>query len=293
MLMSFVIFFGVFGLISFWLLPLTVSFLAAHHLTSDNYKLKKIPNGLGIYLWSLFMIYFLMIRLWEVNAFPYPFGKPFLDVLNIPMMYNYVLMLSLIFFVGWLDDSIGDRTIKGFKGHISKWKHSKTLSTGLLKAGVTGLISFWAVLELGSPWLLGFLQVLLIVLMTNAVNLLDLRPGRALKGFLCVAVVTMALGYWIMGTLHISLQLLFPVVIGALFLLPSDLKAETMIGDAGANFLGFAAGFSIVCAAPIWFQTIVLLMLVGMHWIGERGSITKLIEKNRMLNWFDKLGRES
>ncbi|HEY0828733.1 MAG TPA: hypothetical protein VGE40_11595 [Bacilli bacterium] len=242
-----------------------------------NYKSQLIPTALGLYLWVLLMAYFLLLRMLEVYLFPF--------------IYNYVIMLSIIFFAGWLDDSRGDRSIKGFKGHLLKWKKDKNISTGLLKAGTTGLLSLWAVIETGNPWVLSVVQFLLLALMTNAINLLDLRPGRALKGFLGVSTVTLLLAFSI-GTLYISVKLLFPVIIGAILLYSRDVKEETMLGDAGANFLGFAAGFSIVSTTPIWFQVVILILLVTMHWIGEHHSLTKMFERNRILNWFDQLGRQ-
>src|SRR5262249_2132501 len=121
--------------------------------------------------------------------------------------------------VGLADDLWGDRTAGGFRGHLRQLVEKGRVTTGLIKLAVGGgaslALGLWlaggaaplllrGVLEPAAPssasrpplpdlaprpppaWL-GGLEVLasalVIALCANTVNLLDLRPLRALKGF--------------------------------------------------------------------------------------------------------------
>jgi UDP-N-acetylmuramyl pentapeptide phosphotransferase/UDP-N-acetylglucosamine-1-phosphate transferase len=64
-----------------------------------------------------------------------------------------------------------------------------------------------------------------------------------------------------------------------------------MLGDTGANYLGFALGCWLVMFAPEWLQLLSICLLVYLHWYAEKSSITKAIEHNRVLQWIDRLGR--
>lgn len=63
-----------------------------------------------------------------------------------------------------------------------------------------------------------------------------------------------------------------------------------MMGDTGSNLLGAALGLGL-CAAwvPVSARLIALLLLVGLHILAERVSLTKLIAANPLLCTLDKL----
>lgn len=255
-------------------------FLIHHRLCAENYLKERIPVGLGLILWIICIGYVGLCVLWGTM------GLPVYQHWEAAAQLEYALLLSFIFFAGWLDDTIGDRSIKGFTGHIRAWTDRGIVTTGLVKAGITSFASFWAVLRLGQGWGFGLIQFLLIVLMTNAMNLFDLRPGRAIKFFwvLCTLLI-------IMGSVLEVVPRLLPLWIGSIIVISDDLRAKAMLGDMGANLLGFALGYTAASALPIWQQSLLLAVLVLVHWTAERSSISRIIERNRALSWLDGLGR--
>ena len=68
-------------------------------------------------------------------------------------------------------------------------------------------------------------------------NLLDLRPGRASKGFLTAWIVLAAFAW---GSAYVVLSL--PVAAATLLWLAPDLGERGMLGDVGANLLGAVLG---------------------------------------------------
>ncbi|MEB3103510.1 hypothetical protein [Ferviditalea candida] len=287
MLISGLLFFGIFLSIAVIALPLSIRFLAEHGMTEANYKQARIPKATGIYLLFLTLFYMWLSRIWLELELSLPFSAFAGAGSNAQKWtYAYISSLTIVFALGWMDDSIGDKTVKGFKGHLRKWRLEKSVSTGLLKAAGTALTACWISIELGGGLLAGLLHFGLIALAANAVNLLDLRPGRAIKSFWAAAVLIFAA-----GEPFAAAAWLFPLLVGTLLLLPDDLGGRAMLGDTGANLLGFALGTAAAASAPWWFQTGMLAGLIAIHWVAERGSVTRIIENSRLLNWLDKLGR--
>jgi len=64
----------------------------------------------------------------------------------------------------------------------------------------------------------------------------------------------------------------------------------TMLGDVGSNILGIALGIAFVTNS---FSTrvIVLVLLIIFHIFTEKYSLTKIIENNKFLKYFDQIGR--
>src|SRR5205823_11650957 len=112
----------------------------------------------------------------------------------------------------------------------------------------------------------------------NLVNLLDLRPGRALKAGL---VIGAPLG----GPLAAG-----PV--GACAgLLPADLGEQVMLGDAGANALGALLGVALAARTGTAGRAVLLAGLAGLTAASERVSFTRVIESTPGLRELDALGR--
>jgi UDP-GlcNAc:undecaprenyl-phosphate GlcNAc-1-phosphate transferase len=281
MLIEWLVFLVVYLCIGMVMLPGVIRFLIQHGVTAVNYKSENIPVGMGLFLGIMLIIYLLILKATDFFMF-----VTFIKNDEMIIMHSYILTLLVILFLGWLDDTIGDKNIKGFSGHWKRWKDDKIITTGLLKIGVTGLMASWMVIETFENVHISILRLAIIVLMTNAMNLLDLRPGRTLKAFfmLCTAI-------FIFGTWFHSMEYLLPVLIPALIIFRKDLKAKIMLGDTGANFLGFALGFNLSVFAPVWFQMVILVLLIAVHWIAARKSITTLIENHRILYWLDHWGR--
>jgi hypothetical protein len=147
------------------------------------------------------------------------------------------------------------------------------------------MAAFLIIMKFNDGSLLAILNFLLLVLMTNFINLLDLRPGRALKGFLIMTLLFSFL------TDYLFKILMLPILLMSLILLPVDLRGEAMLGDIGSNLLGSFLGLSLVFSLIFIYKLILVGILIAIHLYTEKFSLTDLILRNRILNYIDNLGR--
>jgi hypothetical protein len=157
----------------------------------------------------------------------------------------------------------------------------------LKAAGSLGLALFAMSFEgLSKPrWLLA---VGVLVLATNVFNLLDLRPGRAIKAFVLLgAGLTLgsldARPLWSIGLFAA------PALVAGLY----DLRERAMLGDTGANLLGALAGLWLVLTLSGTGQLIALALLVAITLYGELRSISGFVERTPGLRALDSFGRPS
>src|SRR2546426_181650 len=120
----------------------------------------------------------------------------------------------------------------------------------------------------------------ILALSANFVNLLDLRPGRASKGFLPAWVV---LAYFAWGSAYVVLSL--PVAAAALLWLAPDLGERGMLGDAGANLLGAVLGAGAGLSLGVPGPPGVLGGLVVLTLEAEGWSLSRPIDATRPLSW--------
>lgn len=198
----------------------------------------------------------------------------------------YLFGLFTAALLGLLDDVWGSRDTTGLKGHLGSLLRGK-LTTGGLKALGGGLLGLVLGLTLETAWPVVVVSALLVALSMNAVNLLDLRPGRAGKGFLTVLAVLVVIGWG-------RPELFFAMVTAGSLLayLGTDLKAMAMMGDTGSNALGLVLGLTAVWVLALPGQLVCLALLVVFHLLTERYSLTRIIAGNRLLNFLDLLGRD-
>lgn len=268
---------GLLALIGMIALPASLRFLRSHRMTVPNYAGEVIPVGTGAVLIVLYMALYGLLKM-----------KAVLDVsgMDDSEIQAYFPALLLVFAAGWTDDTIGERSVKGIRGHFNSWRQSGTLTTGAVKAVVIGLAALWVVTDGSRTWVEECIGWVTIVMTANAMNLLDVRPGRAWKGFYAgAAAVAIADPGWA-GNVW-----LLPAIAGGLALMPGDLRGRHMLGDCGANLLGFALGCAIVDTFPLWIQTVCLLILAAIHRTAEKDSITAWIDKHKWVRWLDRLGR--
>nr|MDQ2687779.1 hypothetical protein [Armatimonadota bacterium] len=188
--------------------------------------------------------------------------------------------------LGLLDDLKGDRSIGGFRGHFAALRQGR-LTTGALKALGGGLFSLIAGYLICAPnmWLT-LLAGALIALSANALNLLDLRPGRCLFGFFLGAAVIIAtlLSHHIGGYgfyLYVAVGI-------ALILYPLDASGRVMLGDTGSNAFGAVLGLSAALYfSPLW-QVVTVVVLLLFQWWCERRSLSKTIDSNPILRSLDR-----
>lgn len=196
-----------------------------------------------------------------------------------------LFLLTGFAFLGLWDDLLND-TASGFKGHFGAGRRGR-LTAGLLKV-ITALlvgIPFAGTLPF-PPWR-RLTALLLILLNANGLNLFDRRPGRALKIFFAGAVPIIFLA----RPPAAAVQLLLPLMAGALAVAPLDLEASGMLGDCGANLLGAALGIAAVLYLPLPLQAALLLFWFGVHLFCEYFSLSRLIESSPFLSRLDYLGR--
>ena len=171
------------------------------------------------------------------------------------------------------------------------WNQLRLLGRGQVAPGVVKMVAVGAASVLVG-WVLGARGIRLLVgvpvvaATANFWNLLDVVPGRALKPFVPVAAALgVAAGSSPLG------RLLLGTAAGGLVLLVPDLMEMGMLGDAGANVLGFLVGIGVlVVLAPPWLAVVLAALLV-LHGLAETVTLSRLIEAAPPLRWFDRLGR--
>lgn len=254
------------------IIPLFRSLLIESNVLRPNYKKDMIPVSMGIVFLPMLIINAIILAYFTTN---------FKDMLHI---FIFLFGLVSMFFAGILDDIIGNRDVSGLKGHFKSLLNGK-LTTGGFKALFGGFIGLVISIAISKNIYDIVINTLIIALSTNLMNLLDLRPGRAIKGYLLISIVLLfTLGEYTRNLL----LLIFPNVI-AYF--NQDLKAKAMMGDTGSNVLGISIGILFVMVYPLKVRLIWLAFLIFIHILTEKYSLTKIIESNKFLNFIDKLGR--
>lgn len=263
---------------TYFMIPLFKSMLVNGNIIRPNYKKEMIPVGMGIVFLpmliinSIIVIYFL----WGIMGA--------IDTVGLICLLLFVFSIMCMFFAGALDDLIGNRDVSGLKGHF-KSLFKGELTTGGFKALFGGFVGLVVSVCLSSSIVEIIVNTLVIALSTNLMNLFDLRPGRAIKAYL---VIIIPIFFTLTGYIQILPLLILPNVL-AYF--NTDLKARAMMGDTGSNVLGISIGVLMALGYDIKVRVCWLVFLVLMHLITEKFSLTKIIEKNRVLKFIDNLGR--
>lgn len=224
---------------------------------------------------------------------------------------------------GYIDDvdqgaHDGGKVAKGLKGHLGALAHGQ-VTTGVIKIAGIGASALAASALVGSKATsMGgkvadlALNTVLIAGAANLANLLDLRPGRALKATVLVAA---PLSYFSCAVAKTpawetsgapsatpaapasasgaSAQRLLASGLNAAAItaLVEDLQETTMLGDTGANAAGALLGTSLAANDSWKLRLGAALGVVGLILASEKVSFSKVIAANPALNWLDQLWR--
>jgi hypothetical protein len=293
--------------------------------------------GLGTQIFVTSLPPTAQVPAWLAGISSTPFGTA---VTAVPF-----LLMAGAFAFGLADDALGGSGDRGFRGHFAALREGR-LTTGMLKLiGIGGLAfvsatgiaqqikSIDPMVDGATGWAGGALVFLtwivatiVISLAANLVNLTDLRPGRALKSYLPLALIGVGVSSWgayrlmeqriitsaaaeavngasaatpglpagaeVWVWLAATTLCLLVLALGPVFAVwKHDLRERSMLGDAGANAMGAFAGYLMARSAPLWLLGVIALVLLALNLVSERVSFSSVIERTPVLRWVDGLGR--
>lgn len=203
--------------------------------------------------------------------------------------------------LGALDDLAGDASSRGLRGHLSALGRGQVTTgagkvlglavTGVLAAALVGADRDPTAVRANRAAAVDVLLGCSVVAGTaNLVNLLDLRPGRALKATLLLGAAVSLTGSTAAGASVASAS----VAVGsAAAALRDDLAGASMLGDTGANAAGALLGVALVERWGRPGQLVALGVLTALTLASERVSFTAVIESTPVLRELDAWGRPS
>lgn len=192
--------------------------------------------------------------------------------------------LLLVSAAGLLDD-LAPPGPRGLRGHLRSLLAGR-MTTGALKA-VVAVGAAVVVLALEPPRS-SWVRVAGVALLAGCANLwngLDVRPGRALKAFLPIGV------WFAIAGRAASFPAGLGMLAGAALALMPDLRERAMLGDAGSNPLGFAAGLCLYLGLPDAGVALAAAVAVGLNLLAETVTLSRAIEAVPVLRALDRLGR--
>jgi hypothetical protein len=185
--------------------------------------------------------------------------------------------------LGLYDDLYGDTHARGLRGHLRALRQRR-VTTGMVKLAGMATAGLAASRMAGERPVAAIGDAALIAGSANLANLLDLRPGRALK----VVVVVSGVAAGCDGTAG---AVAAGTAAAAAAALPSDLAEQVMIGDCGANALGALVGWTLATGLRPRARALAVAAVVGLTLASERISFTAVIERTPWLAAMDAWGR--
>ncbi|BBL78907.1 glycosyl transferase [Rubrobacter xylanophilus] len=192
----------------------------------------------------------------------------------------YLLLAGL---VGFADDAMGGKEARGFGGHLRALGRGRVTGGQVKVVGMGGGALVVGVVLYGAS-LSALAAAFLLAGFANLANLLDVRPGRALK-FLGLFVPVLAIGA---GEVLAGVA---GVLGGAVSLFYFDLRGRIMLGDTGAAVWGATVGCLVVAWGPGWVWWAAGTAVLGLTLVAEFHSISGIIREVGILRRFDQWGR--
>jgi len=252
------------------LAPVAVRILARSALARENHRGRLIAAPLGLLIAGPALLTLSLLALTRHGL-----------VRGTLPAAAFVLGVALL---GLVDDALRGPA-RGVRGHLRALRCGHA-DTGALKALGTLALALAAASWSGLHGTRLALAVAVLVLTPHALNLLDLRPGRAIKVFALVVGVLLAATralrpLWLLG------PFIGPVAVVALY----DLRERGMLGDSGASLLGALAGIWLVVTLPTAGLAVACAALVVTAVYGELRSISALVARAPLLRRLDSIGR--
>ncbi len=209
-------------------------------------------------------------------------------VADVRLLILHAVLITVMCAAGLLDDLFPDaRPVRGFLGHFGAFFTRGRLTRGATKAILGGAVALFVGAKLShSGWGEAILNGLLIALSAAVLNLLDVRPGRAVKWWglaIVLPVLVPATG-----------PMVLPLVVAVLIYAPLDLARLAMLGDAGVLALGASAGMAwcVLLSGSVEGLILRIALVVFLAFVtvySELSSLSKVIRGNPVLEYFDSL----
>jgi hypothetical protein len=233
-----------------------------------NHRGRPVPVVLGLVLLALLV--------------PVPWVDSHVVRSPLPWRWSAWLVAGMlvVFAAGYADDLQAER-LRGVRTHFAHLRRGR-VTTGIWKlVAAVGAALAWTLVADGSVERV-LLGTPVIAGMANLWNLLDVAPGRALKfGVLAGVVLSVARVSSLAATAAgASAGLLF-----------ADVRERGMLGDGGANLLGFVLGIALYQRLSIVGLAVALTAIVALHLLAETVTLSRVIRAVLPLRWFDDLGR--
>ena len=303
--------------------------LEGTRFSGTNYRGRQVYLGLGL-VWIIWAIALMVMStgvdmagsLLSLDHSGYTValleGPLTLPLYSVPFM-----LVATSVLLGLVDDAFGTHGDKGFRGHLSAIRSGRLTTGGLklLGIGSVAAVYAWSVAdgraeaasgpgEVLATWVLATLT---IALCANLLNLMDLRPGRALKTYSVLALIAVPVfvihasrsyavyagslaeigvapwggaDTWV-AALCLAIVLLGPVAAVWRY----DLGEMGMLGDAGSNAMGAIVGYLLASSLPTGWLAGVAGVLLALNLLSERVSFSAAIERIAPLRRLDQLGR--
>lgn len=262
------------------LVPRWVADMRRVGMVRQNWRGRVAAYPLGAVLVAVALLALLPLALLDDRA-----G---LDLLE-PELRRWIAYVLGVALLGLLDDALGragqPESPRGWRGHARAVLAGR-LSTGAIKAVGALALAAYAVSGRGREDLDYLADLALLLLTTNLFNLLDLRPGRAEKGFVALAA-GLCLGAWTVEPLELLGIFVGPVLVGAWL----TLRERAMLGDTGSNLIGALAGVWMLETLGDPARLIALGIVAALTAYGEFRSLNAVIERVPPLRALDSLGR--
>jgi UDP-GlcNAc:undecaprenyl-phosphate GlcNAc-1-phosphate transferase len=248
-------------------------------LATSNYRGRAVPATLGLALAAGLLVSCLAV--FSIAGWLGGHGRTALA--GAPALA--MLAGAIVVAGAGLYDDLSEEAARGLIGHLRELARGRPTSGGLKLIAAFAAAGLVVVVRPSGP-AQAIVGIPVIAGCANVWNLLDLRPGRSLKYFVPAAAVLVVAGF---RTQYALIGV--PTLASALATLPIDLSERAMLGDTGANLLGFVAGTGLYVNLSFWGLVAALAVILGLHVVSETVTLSKVIRAVPPLRWFDDLGR--